>query len=139
MDDNAIIARHGWAALLKLLVAKGVITQDESMGVVSAAHEGARMNGMFGAGADIHQGASSGRHGSYSTGSTSVGNRGGLAAGGGAGLHGPDYGAGGGGGGASYGGGARSPTNAEGGSGGGGGAPQPTPEGEPITLYYTPE
>lgn len=41
MKDDALIARHGWAALLLLLTRKGLITEAESHQVILDAYEGA--------------------------------------------------------------------------------------------------
>lgn len=37
-DDDAKIARHGWAALLALLQHKGVISEQEAQAVIMKAH-----------------------------------------------------------------------------------------------------
>lgn len=37
-EENAAIARHGWAALLALMEHKGLITPQERMGVIQRAH-----------------------------------------------------------------------------------------------------
>lgn len=47
-EENAGVARHGWAALLQLLVAKGLISPEESMQVVAQAHRGVSMFEAFG-------------------------------------------------------------------------------------------
>lgn len=39
--DDALVARHGWAALLLLLVGKGLITDAESHQVILDAYAGA--------------------------------------------------------------------------------------------------
>lgn len=47
-EENAAIARHGWAALLNLLEHKGLITKDERLGVISQAHQGVANFEAFG-------------------------------------------------------------------------------------------
>ena len=41
MEDDGLIARHGWAALMALLRLKGLITEDEALAVMEKAHQGA--------------------------------------------------------------------------------------------------
>lgn len=40
-QDDALVARHGWASLLLLLTRKGLITEAESHQVILDAYEGA--------------------------------------------------------------------------------------------------
>lgn len=41
MTDDALVARHGWAALLMLLTRKGLITETESHQIILDAYAGA--------------------------------------------------------------------------------------------------